>query len=467
MDDLRRQLTGLAEQATRQARPPGAVLTLRRARARRRWVAGATVTAALLVLGLVAVAPRLAGRETVTRPPQPAPPVTTVTAPPREVAPLWTAPAVRPEMALPPAEHGPWLAGDLVVVDAGLRQPGRVQAFDRRTGDLRWVYGTEGTALMRAASGREIVIAPEYGAIVALERASGNQRWRFPLAPGQSAESATIAGDSLYVGTSFPAEGALDPPIVYALDLATGRQRWRAVLDPGTDLEWGAPVAEAGLVLVADTPSHQGSAPTSRLHALDLASGRVRWTADLASPEQGFHTQRPLVADGRVFAVAPSGNLLAFDAGSGRELWRQRRGPTLPLLVGVSGGRVLAVMERNLVSLDAGTGGRRWALPVGAGETWAALADGTVHVVTDDGLVAVDASTGRERWRAPTGPAIGPPVGAGGRVYVATRSRLLALDAASGRIRWVGRREIATGPVTTPDAVLVTVPDGTLLGFTP
>jgi outer membrane protein assembly factor BamB len=167
------------------------------------------------------------------------------------------------------------------------------------------------------------------------------------VAPGALARPVTRARDDrrgrLYAGTSFTSEADLRPPIVYAVDLATGRRRWRAVLEPGTDLQWGAPVVEGGLVLVADTPSHPGSVPISHLHALHADTGRERWKATLGEGEQGFHTQRPLVIGGLVLTVNTSGALLAVDAGSGRRVWRERRGPYLPLIVGTSGSRVLSV----------------------------------------------------------------------------------------------------------------------------
>lgn len=460
MDDLQDRLAGVAEQAAAGARSPGAAVTLRRARARRRRAAGGAATALLLLLGLVTLTPRLAGRDTVSRPPRPVPAA-------REVTPLWTVQAAAPE-PVTPAEGGPQAAGDLVVVSTGFHEPGRVRAYDARTGSLRWVHQTGRTAFVRAVGERHVIVAPQYGALVALDRASGRERWRLPLASDQSPELATIAGERLYVGTSFPTEGAVDPPIVYALDLATGRQRWRAVLDPGTDLQWGAPVVAQGLVLLADTPSHSGSAPTSHLHALDADTGQVRWTADLGTGEQAFHTQRPLLVDGRIYAVAPSGVLLALDAGSGRPFWQQRRGPILPLLVGASGSLVFAVMEGSLVALDAGTGDQRWQIPVGAGERWALLAGETIYLAAEGYLAAVDASTGRERWRSRIGQPVGPPARLGDRAYVATRDRLVALNGPSGSVRWVSsEREIASGPITTPAAVVVAARDGALLAFAP
>jgi outer membrane protein assembly factor BamB len=306
-------------------------------------------------------------------------------------------------------------------------------------------------------------VAPDFGPLIGLDLATGRQRWRFELASLQAAEYGTIAGDTLFIGTSFPSEGAVDPPVVYALDLATGRQRWRTVLDRGTDLQWAAPVVDSGQVLVADTLSHEGSAPTSHLHALDAGTGRLRWKANLHAGQQGFFAEPPVVAGGLVYVATASSMLLALEAGSGREVWRERG---FPVVAGVRDGTVIAVLGDRLVALDAASGVRRWEVPVGGGEHRPVLAGATAYLASAREVVAVDAASGATRWRAPVGPAVGPPVRIGGRLYVATRSRLLALDASSGRPLWTSARSrIVNGPLATPGSVVVATADGTLLGF--
>jgi outer membrane protein assembly factor BamB len=320
-----------------------------------------------------------------------------------------------------------------------------------------------------AVGGGLVVAAPQYGPLIGLDLTTGEERWRFELAEGQGPESGTVAGDTLFVGTSFPAEGADDPPVVYALDLASGRQRWRAVLDPGTDLQWGAPALAPGLVLVADTLSHQGSAPGSHLHAIDTQTGRRRWKADLHAPEQGFYSERPVVVGDNAYLVTVSGMVLAVDTRTGREVWRDQGG--FWALAGVRDGLVIARGEGNrLVGLDARTGARRWQTPVGRGESeqWAVLHGDAVLVAGDGALVAVDAGTGAARWLAAVGEAVGPPVAAGERVYVATQDRLVAVDRASGREAWASARvRLAAGPLVTSDRVVVATRDRSLLGFAP
>jgi outer membrane protein assembly factor BamB len=462
MDDLRDRLAELAERAAGDARGPGAAVTLRRARTRRRWAAGGWVALSLLlVFGLGFLSSRLLADH--DSPPQiTSPPPGTA---PRPAPPRWTAAAAAPR-ALEPWERGPQAAGDLVVAASGHDEPGRVRAYDARTGRLRWTYRTGPNAFVWAIGDGWVIVAPDFGSLMGLDLATGRQRWRFELSSLQAAEYGTIAGDTLFIGTSFTSEGALDPPVVYALDLATGRQRWRSVLDRGTDLQWAAPVVDGGQVLVADTLSHEGSAPTSHLHALDVGTGRVRWTADLHASQQGFFTEPPVTAGGLVYVATASRTLLALEAASGREVWRARG---FPVIAGVRNGLVIVAIDDRLAALDAGSGVRRWEVPVSSrGEHWPVLDGDTVYMASVDDVIAVDAAAGTTRWRVPVDPAVGPPVRVGGRLYVATRSRLLALDAASGRPLWTSDKgRIVTGPLTSSGSVVAATADGTLLGFAP
>ena len=230
-----------------------------------------------------------------------------------------------PESILPP-DRTLAAAGDLVVATTGFTGPGRTRAYNARTGKLRWTHRTGDTAFVVAVGDGLVVAAPQYGPLIGLDLTTGEERWRFELAEGQGPESGTIAGDTLFVGTSFPAEGAVDPPVVYALELASGRQRWRAVLDPGTDLQWGAPVLAPGLVLVADTLSHQGSAPGLPPARARRPDRPAALEGRPARPRAGLLLQRPVVAGDLAYLPTASGMLLAVDTRSGREVWRDQGG---------------------------------------------------------------------------------------------------------------------------------------------
>jgi outer membrane protein assembly factor BamB len=95
------------------------------------------------------------------------------------------------------------------------------------------------------------------------------------------------------------------------------------------------------------------------------------------------------VVAGLVCVATTSGALVALEADSGREVWRQRRGPILPLIVGASGSLVLTVLDGSLAALAADSGIPRWEVPIDAGERWAVLAGGTIHVAAGAAVTAI------------------------------------------------------------------------------
>lgn len=166
------------------------------------------------------------------------------------------------------------------------------------------------------------------------------------------------------------------------------------------------------------------------LVALDAASGKELWAAELSEPDydggadagedgnDGGDGPRatPSVADGRVFVFDASLGLHAFDAASGKELWKQD-------LAGDFGGKKIqwnnaasALVEgahvfvvgggegQALLAFEAATGKLAWkqgsekmthATPI------AATIHGKRQVIffVQAGLVAVEPASGKELWR--------------------------------------------------------------------
>ena len=456
MDDLRDRLAELAERAAREARGPGAAATLRRARARRRWTAGGRVALSLLlVLGLGFLTSRLlADRES---PPQITTPPPDAT--PQQASPLWTAEAAAPgRSSRGSADRRPPVTSSYPP-PATMSRPGSAPRRSHRAAAVDLPDRPQ-----RLRPGRRERVGDRGRRLRAAHRARPGHRQatlavRARILPGGGVRD---DGDTLFIGTSFPSEGAVDPPVVYALDLATGRQRWRTVLDRGTDLQWAAPVVHGGQVLVADTLSHPGSAPTSHLHALDAGTGQLRWKADLHADQQGFFAEPPVVAGGLVYVATASRRLLALEVDSGREVWRTSG---FPVVAGVRNG-----WSRRHRGPTGGPRRRQWRPALGGpGQGWrgALAGPGGRHRLCgvgrrrhrrrrhrrDDAL----AGAGRaDRWSA------GPGRGATVRRHQepsACPGRLLRpvpLDQCQ-----VEDRKGSPGP----PSVVVATADGTLLGF--
>ncbi|HVN44540.1 MAG TPA: PQQ-binding-like beta-propeller repeat protein [Steroidobacteraceae bacterium] len=117
--------------------------------------------------------------------------------------------------------------------------------------------------------------------------------------------------------------------IVYAIDGASGKMIWR--FDPHSRLDLS--IEGSG-----DSRTNRGVAVWAgrvyvgtgdgRLVAIDAATGNQLWAARVCDPEQSGITGAPRVARGKVFmgySGADShvrGSIAAFDAGTGKELWR-------------------------------------------------------------------------------------------------------------------------------------------------
>ncbi|HEC20360.1 MAG TPA: outer membrane protein assembly factor BamB [Gammaproteobacteria bacterium] len=159
----------------------------------------------------------------------------------------------------------------------------------------------------------------------------------------------------------------------------------------------------ASLLLVAC-----GSSPKDYADAAPLASITPRmafkplWARATGEVPDYAHTQLPITGDGRgVYVASRQGEVMAFDAQTGKRLWRSDLGEALTGGPGV-GEQLLfvATREAELVALDKTTGIERWrqrissemlATPVVAGEL-------VVTQTIDGRLAAYRARDGKKRW---------------------------------------------------------------------
>lgn len=456
MDDVLDRLRGVADAPpTAPERLDGLRRRAARLRRRRRSAAGAAVVVVAVVAGggvttvvrdrePAPVAVEVGGPTTTVAPTTSSPPPTGGVAPPSTLA--ITAPSRSAAWTVPnPAGRSarsvstrPVAAGDVVVVAGGF-EDGRVLAYRTTTGEEVWAYRVgEGAFVLGAGDGLALV-APQFGRVVALDLATGVERWRFDLPPRAAPEHATITGGRVWLGASFTAEASVEAPIVTALETATGRPVWQAVLDEGTDLLWAPPVLGDGLAVVAAVPSHPGSAPTSYLYALDAATGARRWRADLHSERSAFHDLRPVISGGSVYAVGGQGDLLAFDAATGRERWSRRAEMALPVIAGVAHDQVVGKMGDEVVGLDAATGNEQWKVAATrtprSGMSWATIVGEVAYVVEPARTFAVSLPQGRILWDLAV-ETVQPPVFDATTVYLAGPQRLLAVELVTGEPQW-------------------------------
>jgi outer membrane protein assembly factor BamB len=205
----------------------------------------------------------------------------------------------------------------------------------------------------------------------------------------------------------------------------TARTSWPESLAPAWKLKVGlghaSPIVSAGRVYQF---SREGEAEVVR--ALELGSGRELWKASYPvayemNPAATGHGKgpkaTPVLADGRLFTLGITGVLSAWDAASGRLLWRRSfekahraTAPDFGTAASpvVDGERLIAFVGGNgdgeLAAFDVKTGATLWSWK-GDGPAYAspvvATWDGVRQVVTQsqNALVAVAADSGALLWK--------------------------------------------------------------------
>jgi outer membrane protein assembly factor BamB len=152
------------------------------------------------------------------------------------------------------------------------------------------------------------------------------------------------------------------------------QQAWKVEL-PGLVFAYGilstVPLIVGGTVYVEDT--------NSGVRAIELASGRVKWTEDASTLNPGPNGLA--VGWGKVFAIRGSDSVVAYDAASGKELWVKKVVDTatagIDIQPTVFDGKVL------ISTVPISTSG--------------------IYTGGDGGILkALDQATGEERWRFDT-----------------------------------------------------------------
>ncbi len=284
-----------------------------------------------------------------------------------------------------------------------------------------------------------------------------------------------VAGDVLVATTGFGE--------VVALDAATGGEIWRQDLDaPGTS----APTVVGDLVYVV--------ARDGRAWAIELASGRTRWTLTGTPPTANFSGGAGVaVGDDIAIFPFPSGEVLAAFPEGGLRRWStvvtgQRPGQAASTISDIAGDPVIdgdrvyvGNVSGRVVALQSANGDRIWTATEGAvGPVWPA--GDSVFIVNDlNELVRLDAGDGSPVWRVQlpefeegrerrqkTRYAHYGPIIAGNRLIVASGDGLVRqFDPTSGAL--IGTLEIrggaASNPIVAGGTLYVVSKRGELLAF--
>ncbi len=188
---------------------------------------------------------------------------------------------------------------------------GYFYALDGETGAQKWRFETEGTKLdpaefgfdrcaiisSAAISGDLVTFGGRDGFLYALDRQTGQQRWRLDHEISWVISSPAILDGTLYTGTS-------DGRFVQAVELNSGKEKWRFKT---AETVWSSPAICDSLVYFGDGAGN--------IFAVDHHNGAERWR--FKTKDRIFSS--PVIAGGVVYIGSDDGHLYALSGSAVRE----------------------------------------------------------------------------------------------------------------------------------------------------
>jgi outer membrane protein assembly factor BamB len=323
-----------------------------------------------------------------------------------------------------------------------ITEDGRTVALDRQTGQPVWEFQNGGpSGSSPAVVGDDLIIATRPGVIAALRRGNGVPRWTTSLG------HAVLASPVVVHGTVFI--GAADRNL-YALDVATGKQRWAFTTE-----SWVvSAVAYAGERVITtsqDNRIHIVGSETGHMRLIyETGPGRHVGTSAVVQGNLAYFGS----FRGRVWAVDWRGTtyplerwmlfwkmnfffwgLRAKPPIQKGTVWSARIDGDVTQTLALAHDTVYAGTNIGQVgAFDAGTGAELWKTDLGARITSAPTVAGEIVLIGTQGgaVVALDARTGKSLWTFQTqGRITASPVVAGGVMYVASHDGTLYAVAAA------------------------------------
>ena len=321
-----------------------------------------------------------------------------------------------------------------------------------------------------------------------LAAGTGTMKQLWSVSIGSAADSANrlLAEPVIADGKVFTLDSE---SLVSAFDAETGKKIWQNDLTPETDdddLFGGGLAVYEGKVFV--------TTPFAKLIALDEKDGKKVWEVDSPSPMRA----PPAASDGRIFTTTIDNQLVVYASDDGRRLWSNTG---VEEAAGFLGGATPAVLgdvvvaaytSGDLLAFDAVTGRSLWSDNLAGrtgGSAIAALTDIRGRPVIDRDRViaignggvmaAIDLRRGGRMWDNGLG-GTQMPWAAGDFLYLVTStSEVVCLTREDGRIKWVQSLPpfedmedkedpiYWSGPVLVEDRLLVTGSNGVALAFSP
>lgn len=173
---------------------------------------------------------------------------------------------------------------------------------------------------------------------------------------------------------------------------------------------------------------------------------KMLWRKTLDKVPDHTGRMRPVVYEGKLYAAGSKGELYAYDATSGNELWASPVGDAVSTALTVGGGKVLlATRDGRISAFDPATGKPLWSVEVN-GQVLSPPAvdhDMTVVQTIDGRVLGLSLKDGKQKWKYErTVPALslrgssGVLVIQGMAVVGFASGHMVGIEIATGRVVW-------------------------------
>ena len=240
----------------------------------------------------------------------------------------------------------PAIDGELVIVSS---KDGTVTALDRRTGRPRWVLRTPGgDESSPVAVDGLVYFGSQDGRLYAVRASDGHVRWAYDTG-GRINSSPSIFGRRVCVTTYAGA--------IVCLNRRTGQKLWVTYVKRDA-FRWESFYASAS----TDGQRLYTISRDGRVVAVRASDGQVVWTQQVA----GWGYTTPAVAYGKVFIGGFDGKMHAYHAATGAEAWSTYVGGKIlgaPVVIGKL--VFFSTHEGRTYALRVSDGKLMWKIPFG------------------------------------------------------------------------------------------------------
>jgi outer membrane protein assembly factor BamB/predicted DNA-binding WGR domain protein len=308
--------------------------------------------------------------------------------------------------------------------------------------------------------GDTVYVPGHCGSVVAFDLATGQVRWTLHAPTASPVTRAPIRHDSKFEtkqgvavqdGLVYVAAGST----LYAIDAKAGTIAFQASPGGRQVIETG-PLVVGGSVMVAT----EGWGPG----AFDAKTGAKQWVTQQAGRYAAGTFVDLVFGEGLLFSTSSDSVVHAWEPHSGRQVWRSEQRIS-PNHFAIEDGRLFVTGQNGNVAFEATTGRELWRSALGYDSAYPlAVCRGVLVLDTVlGGVVGLDVETGRELWRFRGAEKHGRVSADADTVYrVETPDwprpgRITALDPRNGTPRWVFEVEglSSRAPVTPVDGGLL------------